>query len=611
MKELKFPSMTPASLYIWKNKDKYVADLKINDYILNETSDEFKIALEEFENKTIPVYIDGKNIVDKGKNLVKTYKNIFDKDKIVDWKNGKITCEGIVIGQCEGGKRSSYKVNVQNDAEYTVVRYANLHQHTEYSLLDGIVRIPDLVKKTEYACAVTDHGNMNGWRDLLLESRKANKLGMIGIEVYMADMDKQRAEVENAAKFSGALNNEEMSVEELMFDNSRTLNPEGLNGSHLILIAKNDEGVKNLWKLATKANERENFHRKPHVTWENLEKYHSGIICTTACIASQLGQSIKKYLRAAQDNEVKEWIDRAGDFFYKSTEYQYTEPSGNVALYAYYHNNSRRFIDTLYGWFGEDFYLEVQDHHFKEESVVMDEIKKIQREEYPYIKIVATCDAHYLNKEDAYSHELWLCSQTQTDINDPKHMRFSGDGYWVHTSQEMLELFPEEYLDNTLEVADKVHYELKNTGYHLPHFPVPKGKTEKQYFREMCRKGFRERFEGTPKFKDKTYLDRMVYEIEVIENMGWPSYFLMTQDFIKWCEDDHVADHPEVYFPNKKLEEIPAEMLKDYRIYCGPGRGSGAGSLVNYCLGITKVDPIKYNLLFSRFLNPDRVSMPE
>jgi len=205
-----------------------------------------------------------------------------------------------------------------------------------------------------------------------------------------------------------------------------------------------------------------------------------------------------------------------------------------------------------------------------------------------------------------------LCNQTKKTIDDPKHMKFSGDGYFVHTSDEMLELFPEEYLDNTLEVADKVEYEPLGKGYHLPHFPLPEGfKNDDEYFKYLCKKGFSEKFKGKPEFKNPVYLERLKSEGEVIKQMGWPSYFLIVQDFIRWAEDSNVEAHWKDYFPNKEYDEIPKEMLKDYPIYVGSGRGSGAGSLINYCLGITKVDPIVYDLKFERFLNPDRISMPD
>ena len=312
----------------------------------------------------------------------------------------------------------------------------------------------------------------------------------------------------------------------------------------------------------------------------------------SACIASGLNQFIKEYLKAKEFPTVKEWIENYGELFYLDPAFEETD-NIETNVYIYNHKKSREWIDWFLDVFKDDFYLEFQDHHFPLENAIMDEMVRIRNNEYPNIKIVATCDAHYLNKEDAYVHELFLCNQTKRTIDDPKHMKFSGDGYYVHTSKEMLELFPVEYLDNTLEIEEKIHYEPLNKGYHLPHFPLPEGfKDDNEYFKFLVNKTFKEKFPD--KFKNPIYRERIKTEGKTIQSMGWASYFLIVMDFIKWAEDDNVKDHWQEYFPNKKLEEIPQELLKDYKIYCGSGRGCvNPGTLIVSEKGLIPIEEIK------------------
>lgn len=589
-------------LSIYKDGDKIFGELFFNNYSLNKET-EFNIDITPFENRTLECVLCGKELFYKEK-LIKVYDNVFKKNSIlnltVEDGVGRICIGDYVLDAFESDlNRRNYKVNVQNDENYTIVRYANLHQHTENSLLDGIVRILELAEKSEYACAITDHGNMFGWFDMLNAFNKQSKKAIIGEEFYLETLGGPRLILPKDLKAT--------DEEELMFDNTKQQNPDGLNGEHLIVLAKDNDGIKNLFWLSSQASNH--FYRKPHITFEELKSHSKGLIVCSACIASGLNQFIKEYLKAKEFPTVKEWIENYGELFYLDPAFEETD-NIETNVYIYNHKKSREWIDWFLNVFKDDFYLEFQDHHFPLENAIMDEMVRIRNNEYPNIKIVATCDAHYLNKEDAYVHELFLCNQTKRIIDDPKHMKFSGDGYYVHTSKEMLELFPIEYLDNTLEIEEKIHYEPLNKGYHLPHFPLPEGfKDDNEYFKFLVNKTFKEKFPD--KFKNPIYRERIKTEGKTIQSMGWASYFLIVMDFIKWAEDNNVKDRWQEYFPNKKLEEVPQELLKDYKIYCGSGRGSGAGSLINACLGITKVDPILYDLSFERFLNPDRISMPD
>lgn len=595
-------------LFVSKDGDKIWAELRYKNKLVNRENEGFSIPLSEFENKELDCICDGKNLYYNNK-IIKEYVNVFKKDTILNLKVengiGKIYIEDCVLDAfpCDLN-RANYKVNVSTDEDFTIVRYANLHQHTENSLLDGITRIPDLAKKAEYACAITDHGNMFGWYDMLTAFKKNGKKAIIGEEFYVATLGGPRLIIPKDAKVA--------EVEELMFDNSKTQNANGLNGEHLIVLAKNNKGIENLFWLSTQASTH--FHKKAHITIDELISHKEGLIVCTACIGSGLNQFIKEYLKAREYPEVKDWIENYGEFFYEDPNYSESDTM-EVNVYIYNHKKSREFIDLLYGEFGEDFYLEYQDHNFPIEKAIMSEMVKIRDEEYPEIKIIASTDAHYLNKEDAYVHELFLCNQTKKTILDSKHMKFAGDGYYVHTSREMLEKFPVEYLDNTLEIEEKVHYEPFAKGYHLPIFPLPKGfKTDLEYFKHVCAKRFKEKFkdlEKTDKEKYNKYLEQYKHEGKTIEQMGWPSYFLIVSDFIRWAEDTDVESNWQEYFPDKKFEDIPKNLLKKHKIYIGSGRGSAAGSLICYILGITKVDPLEYDLSFERFLNPERISMPD
>lgn len=390
-----------------------------------------------------------------------------------------------------------------------IIRFADLHRHSDNSLLDGMTKVGEMVDRTEFAGALTDHGNMYGFLEFYKKMKAAGKQPIIGFEAYMADIDGK------------------------------------LNRNHLVLLAKNDAGVKNLFKLTSESFEH--FYMKPHVTWDMLEKYHEGVVVLTACIAGAIPQALLKHDLP----------------------------------------KARQILDELIRIFGkDDVYVEIQRHGIHEEDLVYPQL--IHLAEDAGVKVVATTDSHYPTKEDASAHEILLCMQTNALLSDADHYRFNGTGYHLHTSDEMEELFKDypQALDNTLELAEKCHINIKLKDVNLPKYEIPKEyNSPSEYMVDIATKGYHERYGGTEHENDPVYLDRFNYEINMIKRMGFESYFIVVWDFISYC--------------------------KTHNIYVGPGRGSAAGSIVAYCMGITDIDPIKYNLLFERFLNPERVSWPD
>lgn len=524
--------------------------------------------IKSMENQTLDVLIKGLELVtDQSESIYRFEGCIFAKNtlgriekvgdyaviKFDDMELGKV----LVKGNCDNlfDRRNGFDVQILGCDEINIIRYAWIHQHTEYSLLDGICRIKDLAKKAEYGVAITDHGNMYGALEFYKEMTKQGKKPLIGCEVYIEKINKDMRKL--------------IEVEEDSYQYKRNY----YQGEHLILIAKNAIGLKNLYKIVSLAYGH--FYSKAHVTYDVLEQYHEGIIATTACIGGTLGQAIMN----------EDW------------------------------DTAKMFVDKMIDLFGkDDFYVEIQRHQFEEEDEVMAMALKTAKK-YG-LKIVAGIDAHYLNKEDAFIHELWLCQQTKTTIDNPNRIQFSGTGYHCHTSNEAYELFKDipEALDNTLEIQDKCNVKMEFDGYHMPDFPLPEGHTSQEdYFVHQVRQGYAQLFRGKPQFKDPVYIERIKFEIETILKMGFPSYFTIVADFISWARESDISADPERYFPKAKYDwnTIPKELLVKKPIAIGPGRGSAAGSLVAYCLGITKVNPIDYGLLFARFLNPDRVSMPD
>lgn len=311
------------------------------------------------------------------------------------------------------------------------------------------------------------------------------------------------------------------------------------NQYHLVLLAENQEGWQNIIKLCS-IGFVDGYYYKPRIDHEALSQYKNGIIALSACLAGE----VQSYL--LEDN--------------------YDEAVKTALLYK--------------DIFGENnFFLEMQDHGMQEQKSVNDSLIKISRE--TGLKLVATNDVHYINKEDAYFHDVLLCIQMQKTIADEDRMKFPSDEFYLKSYEEMAALFPVEALRNTAEIADRCNVELDFETVHLPEYKIPEGYQKSEYFRKICQEGLKERY------KDITeeIQQRLNYEIGIIEQMGYVDYFLIVWDFIKYARDNNIM--------------------------VGPGRGSAAGSLVAYSMKITNIDPLEYNLIFERFLNPERVSMPD
>jgi len=395
--------------------------------------------------------------------------------------------------------------------------FVHLHVHSEYSLLDGANRIKDLpVRAKELgmnAMAITDHGVMYGVIDFYKACKKERIKPIIGCEVYVAPRSR--------------------------FDKEPNIDNDY---SHLILLAKNNEGYKNLIKLVSQSF-LDGFYYKPRIDLELLEEYHEGLICLSACLAGSVNKAILK-----------------GDL----------EKAEEVALW--YKN-----------LFKEDYYLELQHNGIKEQILANQNLIRLSRK--LDIPLVATNDAHYLKREDSYNHEVLLCIQTGKKMNDEDRMRFETDELYVKSPEEMKEYFSNvpEAIENTVKIAEKCNVEFEFGVTKLPNYDVPEEfKTHAEYFRKLCYDGIHKRYGENP---SKEVMDRLEYEISVIEKMGYVDYYLIVWDFIHYA--------------------------KTHGISVGPGRGSGAGSITAYAIEITDIDPMKYKLLFERFLNPERISMPD
>lgn len=395
--------------------------------------------------------------------------------------------------------------------------FVHLHVHSEYSLLDGAIRIKDLVSKTKElgmnAVALTDHGVMYGVVEFYKEAKKNGIKPIIGSEVYMASRSRFDKDISGGDAERG----------------------------HLILLAKNNNGYKNLTKLVS-LGFTEGFYYKPRIDKEILEKYSDDLICLSACLAGEIP-------RAILDNNY--------------------EKAKELAIY---YNNL----------FGQgNFYLEMQSNGLQEQIKVNQGVIKLSNE--TGIPLIVTNDCHYLTKDDYYSHEVLLCVQTGKKMSDEDRMSFSTNEFYLKSPEEMKERFKnfEEALNNTQKVADMCNVEFEFGNLKLPEFKV-EGKDNYEYFKELCYKGLEKRYVGDLT-QDK--YDRLEYEISVIKQMGYVDYFLIVNDFISYA--------------------------KNNGIQVGPGRGSAAGSMVAYVMEITDIDPLKYNLIFERFLNPERVSMPD
>ncbi len=393
--------------------------------------------------------------------------------------------------------------------------FVHLHTHTEYSLFDGISRIPDLVAHVkemgQTAIAITDHGSMYGAVYLYNECKKQGINPIIGCEIYITQ-------------------------------NSRFQVPPGREKLyHLILLAENNEGYHNLVKICSRAW-TEGFHNKPRADHDLLRKYHKGLIALSACVGGELPQAIL---------------------------------SGDMDKV---HEVIKFYIDT----FGRDnYFIELQNHRLPEEASVRPVLADLAKE-YG-LGLVATNDFHYVRKEDAGSQEIKLCISTGKTLDDPEHFHFANDEFYCKSGEEMRSVLGgyEGAIENTARIAERCNVTFTFGEHKLPAFDVPEGETAKTYLRKLCEKAIPERYGQ----KTSEVMNRLNYELGIIDRMGFSDYFLIVMDFI------HFA--------------------KTHGIPIGPGRGSAAGSIVSYLLHITELDPLEFDLLFERFLNPERVSMPE
>ena len=456
------------------------------------------------------------------------------------------------------------------------MKFTHFHVHSQYSILDGAASIPGLIDKAiadgMSAISLTDHGSMYGIKLFYDICRKKGIKPILGCETYVA----------RVSRFSKTQQADR-------------------SGEHLILLAKNLTGYKNLVKLVSAAHV-EGFYYRPRIDKELLQQYHEGLIVSSACLGGEIDQKIM---------------------------------SGNL-------EGAEAAAKWYQDLFGEDYYLEVMRHPaadpklraevYDQEQLCIQEKIKIAKK--LGIKLLATNDVHFLNEEDAEAHDLLICLSTKKDIDDPKRMRYTRQE-WFKTTQEMMELFSDlpEAIANTQEVADKVEEYQLDSDPLMPVFPIPpelgteeeyrqkytpedlfneftrdeKGnvvmseedaqkkikklggidrlyriKLEADYLKELTMKGVVKRYGENPA---PEIMERIIFELHIMKTMGFPGYFLIVQDFI--------------------------QAARDMGVIVGPGRGSAAGSAVAYCLGITNIDPIKYDLLFERFLNPDRISLPD
>lgn len=394
--------------------------------------------------------------------------------------------------------------------------FAHLHVHTVYSLLDGASRLGDLMLRVKElgmsSVAITDHGVMYGVIEFYKMAKQAGIHPVIGCEVYVA----QRTRHDREARLDD-------------------------DPYHLVLLAENQQGYKNLVRLVSLAS-IEGFYYKPRVDHELLEQYHEGLIAMSACLS---GEIPKTAVNAGYDaaKKVASW---------------YRDVFGR-----------------------ENFYLELQDNGLDRQKPVNEALIRMSKD--LDIPVVATNDCHYIKKSDALAQDVLLAIQTQKSVNDPGRLRFETSEFYLKSPDEMYTLFKEvpEALTNSVRIAERCQIEFEFGKHKLPRYDLPEGEDAASYLRRLCLEHLHDRY---PNPSDEV-MRRLEYELDVITRMGYPGYFLIVWDFIRYA--------------------------KSKRIPVGPGRGSAAGSLVAYVLGVTDIDPLKYGLLFERFLNPDRVTLPD
>ena len=396
--------------------------------------------------------------------------------------------------------------------------FTHLHVHTEYSLLDGSSKISELLPRAKElgmdSLAITDHGVMYGVIDFYKKAKEVGIKPILGCEIYVAP--------------GSRFDREQSRGEDRYY--------------HLVLLAENNQGYKNLMKIVTRGF-TEGYYYRPRVDYEVLERYHEGIIALSACLAGEIPNKI-----------LKEDYEGARE--------------------------AARKMNALFG--PGNFFLELQDHGLRQQTQVDSVIMRMSKE--LDIPLVVTNDVHYIREEDAVPHDILLCIQTGKLVTDKDRMRYEGGQFFLKSEEEMQKVFPyaREAMENTHKIAERCNVEIVFGEQKVPKFDVPEGYDAFSYLKELCEKGLVKRYGDPPPEELK---ERLAYELDTIKNMGYVDYFLIVWDFIRFAKSQGIA--------------------------VGPGRGSAAGSIVSYCLEITNIDPIRYQLIFERFLNPERVSMPD
>src|SRR5579883_735113 len=409
-----------------------------------------------------------------------------------------------------------------------MAEFTHLHLHTDYSLLDGACDVDKLVNRVadigQQAVAITDHGNIYGAVHFFDAAKKRGVKPILGCELYICKKDDHRAD------------------------------PQGDDYNHLLVLAENEEGYRNLVRITSEAS-LYGFYRKPRVSKKYLAEHSEGLIGFSGCLAGELCENLMagKYEAA------------------KATAGQYQEIFGKG-----------------------NFFLEIQDQGLELEKKIHADLFRLEKE--LGIPLVATNDSHYLCEDDSHAHEVLLCVQTASSIHDPKRFKFDSDQFYVKTAAEMEKLFSHspEVVSRTMQFAERCNLKLSKVDNPFPEFAVPPGHTIDSYFEQVCREGFKKRLatsirhlqdHGLLRQPISEYEARLEREISIIKQMKFPGYFLIVWDFIRYA--------------------------REHGIPVGPGRGSAAGSLATYCMEITDIDPLQNALLFERFLNPERVSMPD
>ena len=409
-----------------------------------------------------------------------------------------------------------------------MAEFTHLHLHTDYSLLDGACDVEKLVQRVasigQKSVAITDHGNIYGAVHFFEAAKKHNVQPILGCELYICKKDDHRED------------------------------PQGDDYNHLLVLAENEEGYRNLVRITSEAS-LHGFYRKPRVSKKYLAEHAQGLIGFSGCLAGELCENLMagKYDAA------------------RATAAQYQDIFGRG-----------------------NFFLEIQDQGLELEKKIHADLFRLEKE--LDIPLVATNDSHYLCEDDAHAHEVLLCVQTAGSINDPKRFKFDSDQFYVKSAAEMQKLFSHapEVVSRTMQFAERCHFKLSKVDNPFPEFAVPDGHTIDSYFEEVCRQGLRKRLDtavrnlelrGVLRTPLHEYESRLNFEINIIKQMKYSGYFLIVWDFIKYA--------------------------RDHGIPVGPGRGSATGSLVAYAMEITNIDPMQNVLLFERFLNPERVTMPD